>query len=167
MKMLPWLSLYHRIFRIFAHSVKWNRLEEESQRLLIPQVWAGDALESPIRSFYKLTFKILFSGFGQAFHSLMSVTLTSLSFLLPNPTPQFQNTLLYNWTLAQTAYMPFLKDALSFPASTFFFSPVGLSPWNNSLPKIYLLNFYLQCLTQMLPSHTSLTTLGGRDLPFY
>lgn len=71
--------------------------------------------------YYKLTFEILFSEFGQAFYTLTSVTLASLSFLQPNPAPQFQNALLYNWTLAQTAYMPFLKDALSFPASTFFF----------------------------------------------
>lgn len=132
MKMFPWLSFYHRSFRIFVHLIKWTLVDVESQRLLIPQVWPGDAVERPIRSLYKLTFKILFSGFGQAFYSLMSVPLASLSFLLPNLAPQFQNALLYDWTLAQTAYMPFLKDALSFPASTFFFLLPG------SLPEITL-----------------------------
>lgn len=46
--------------------------------------------------YYKLTFEILFSEFGQAFYTLTSVTLASLSFLQPNPAPQFQNALLYN-----------------------------------------------------------------------
>lgn len=135
MKMLSWLSLYHRSCGTFVHSIKWTLLDMESQRLLIPQVWAGDAVESPVRCLYKLTFEILFSGFGQAFYTLTSVTLASLSFLQPNPAPQLQNALLYNWTLAQTAYRPFLKDALSFPASTFFFSPAGLSPWITSYGK--------------------------------